>query len=108
MDIGKMAHGDGIEHRAQGLFHVVAIEVGLDVQQEAGLHRHAAATEPVLVKIIDRVTKTAGEIKVVFVIFQYPFRFRGTRRQRAGDEQVHPPFEGLANPAKAPAAPLHI
>ncbi len=74
MDIREVADGNGIEHGAKGVLDVVALKIGLDLEQETGLHGHAAAPEPIAVEVIEGVAVLVGEIEIVFVILQNPFR----------------------------------
>ncbi len=71
-DVREIADGLAVEERAQSVLDIVAVEVRFHVQQQAGLHGHAAAAEPVLVEIVQGVAVLVGEIEVVLVILDDP------------------------------------
>ena len=50
-----------------------ALPTPIDVEEEAGLHGHAAAAEPIFIEIVERVAVLVGEKQVVLVVFDNPF-----------------------------------
>ena len=106
--IREVTHRFGIEERAQGVLYIIAVKIRLDIEQQAGLHRHAAAVEPMLLEIIDRVTVLIREIEIIFVIFDDPIRFAGMDIERAGNQQMQRSFQRLANPPEAAATAMNV
>ncbi len=106
--VGKVAHGLSIKKSAQGVLYLVAVEIRLHVEEQTGLHGHAASVEPMFIEIIQRVAVLVGEIQIVFVVFENPFGLLRSRVQRPRDEQVQSSLQRLANPAKTAPAPMNV
>lgn len=75
-DVGEVARGLGIEEPAQGVFDVVAVKPGFDLEEEARLHAHAAEGEPLAFEIGHGVAVLVGEVEVVLVVIEDPLRLR--------------------------------
>src|ERR1044071_2326013 len=106
--IRKVADCFRIEECAQGVFNIVPIEVRFNIEEQASLHGHTPAAEPLFLEIGYCVPVLIREIEVIFVILEDPIGLPRMRIQSTRDQQMQRTLQRFTDPPEASTTTMHL